>query len=69
VDIDPCGDGHWSGPLDGNRLSKGEHELEAEAITEGGAHGSQRVVFIVDPTGRYTAVPEARPMVGSTAFC
>jgi 3',5'-cyclic-AMP phosphodiesterase len=69
ADLEQQGDRRWSGPLDGNRLSKGEHVLEVEAITQGSARGSQRVVFMVDPTGRYTAVPEARPMVGATSFC
>jgi 3',5'-cyclic-AMP phosphodiesterase len=39
------------------------------AVTADGTEGSQRIEFMVDPTGRYTPVPEARPVVTSTAFC
>jgi len=67
--LKPSSDGHWSGPLPGDRLAKGEHILEAVAIAADDIEGYQRVVFMVDPTGRYTAVPEARPVVSSTAFC
>jgi 3',5'-cyclic-AMP phosphodiesterase len=62
-------DGEWSGPLPGDRLEKGEHILDVVAIASDGAEGSQRIGFMVDCTGRYTAVPEARPVVTSTAFC
>jgi 3',5'-cyclic-AMP phosphodiesterase len=67
--LEPLGDGHWSGPLPANRLAKGEHILEAVASAADDSEGSHRVGFMVDPTGRYTAVPEARPVVTSTAFC
>ena len=50
----------WSGPLPGERLAKGEHILEVVAVASDGTEGSQRIEFMVDPTGRYTAVPEAR---------
>jgi Icc protein len=69
ANLEPENDGHWSGPLPGDRLAKGEHILEAVAVTSDGTDGSQRVAFMVDPTGRYTAVPDARPVVTSTAFC
>ena len=67
--LESSGDGHWSGPLPGDRLAKGEHILEVVAVASDDTEGSQRVGFMVDPTGRYTAVPEARPVVTSTAFC
>jgi Icc protein len=69
TDLDPSGDGYWSGPLPGDRLAKGEHILEAVAVASDGTEGTQRIRFMVDPTGRYTAVPEARPIVTATAFC
>jgi Icc protein len=68
-DLEPAGNGHWSGSLPGDRLAKGEHVLEVIAVTPDAAEGCQRIGFMVDPTGRYTAVPEARPVVTSTAFC
>jgi hypothetical protein len=61
--------GHWTGPLPGDRLSKGEHVLEVTAVTYDAAEGCHRIEFMVDPTGRYTAVPETRPTVTSTRFC
>jgi 3',5'-cyclic-AMP phosphodiesterase len=67
--LEPSSSGHWSGPLPGDRLAKGEHLLELVAVASDDTEGFQRVVFMVDPTGRYTAVPEARPVVTSTAFC
>ncbi len=67
--LEPSGDGYWTGPLHGDRLAKGEHLLEAVALASDGTEGSQRIGFMVDPTGRYTAVPEARPIVTVTAFC
>ena len=38
-------------------------------MSEGGAEGRHEVGVMVDPTGRYTAVPESRPVVTATAFC
>ena len=67
--LESSDDGNWSGPLPGDRLAKGEHILEVVAVASDGTEGSQRIDFMVDPTGRYTAVPEARPVVTSTAFC
>jgi hypothetical protein len=62
-------DGHWSGTLPGDGLAKGEHILEVVAVASDDTEGSQRIGFMVDSTGRYTAVPEARPVVTATAFC
>ena len=67
--LEPEDDGHWSGPLPGDRLDKGEHILEVSAVASVDTEGSQRIGFMVDSTGRYTAVPAARPAVTSTAFC
>jgi len=67
--LEPAGDGHWKGPLPGDRLSKGEHTLEVVANTLDDKEGWRCIQFVVDPTGRYTAVPEARPVVASTEFC
>jgi hypothetical protein len=68
-ELEPMSDGHWSAPLSGHRLYKGEHVLEVSASGTEIGDASQRVVFTVDPTGRYTPVPEVRPVVHSTKFC
>ena len=68
-ELEPRGEGVWCGTLECGLLAKGEHHLEAVAVTQSGAEVSQRIEFMVDPTGRYTPVPEARPLVASTAFC
>ena len=67
--LEPTGDDHWSGPIPGDKLDKGEHLLEARARDRDDAIGIGRIEFLVDHTGRFTAVPEARPRVTSTAFC
>lgn len=59
----------WSAPLPGGELQKGEHTLAVEARVESGERNEQRIGFMVDPSGRYTPVPEARPRVTQTAFC
>jgi 3',5'-cyclic-AMP phosphodiesterase len=69
VGLESSDDGHWHGRLHSDRLSKGEHALEVIAVSADGTEGWERVQFTADPSGRYTAVPEARPMVSSTAYC
>jgi Icc protein len=69
IELIPRGDGHWTVPLDGTSLKKGEHILEVTAVTLDRAESYQRIGFMVDPTGRYTAVPEVRPVVTATSFC
>ena len=67
--LHPSADGEWTGPLPGESLAKGEHALHVRAVDKADGRGGQRVGFVVDPTGRYTAVPEVRPVVTSTKFC
>jgi hypothetical protein len=43
--------------------------LEVRAVDADGRRVSQRITFMVDPTGRYTAIPMVRPVVTETAFC
>ena len=62
-------DGHWQGRLPSDRLTKGVHSLAVVAVAADGDGRSQRIDFMVDPTGRYTAVPEASPKVNATQFC
>lgn len=69
AELEPLGDGHWTAPLDARGLAKGEHALEVAARSLAGVESRQRIGFMVDPTGRYTAVPEVRPVVTATAFC
>jgi hypothetical protein len=67
--LDPSSAGAWEAPLQGDRLTKGEHIFEVEAVGGDGRRGVQRMSFAVDPTGRYTAVPSTRPCVMQTSFC
>jgi 3',5'-cyclic AMP phosphodiesterase CpdA len=67
--FEPLGPGLWGHPLPVGRLSKGEHTLGVAARDADGCEGSQAIEFMVDPTGRYTAVPSVRPVVTGTAFC
>lgn len=63
------GDGRWSASLDGDELTKGEHTLEVKACVESRLRGRHLIRFMVDQTGRYTAVPGVHPHVTQTAFC
>ncbi len=69
LELEPARDGLWACPLPAGSLAKGEHALEVVAHARDGSVGTHRIGFMVDPTGRYTAVPEVRPRVSSTAFC
>jgi Icc protein len=62
-------EGIWSYPLPGDEMVKGGHFFEVQAIDAAGQAGRQRLVFAVDATGRYTAVPGVHPYVATTAFC
>ncbi len=59
----------WWHPLAGEKLTKGEHTLDVQAVDAEERQGGQRIGFMVDPTGRYTAIPMVRPVVTGTAFC
>jgi Icc protein len=65
----PLAPGFWGYPLAGERLSKGEHDLEVQVVDANGRRGGHQINFMVDPTGRYTAIPMVRPVVIGTAFC
>lgn len=67
--LDPFSPRDWAAPLPGDRLTKGEHTFEVEAIDADGRCAGQWISFMVDPTGRYTAVPRVRPHVAHTSFC
>ncbi len=67
--LDRSDTGDWSAPLPGDQLAKGEHVFEVEVVDGNGRRGGQRTSFVVDPTGRYTAVPSVRPRVTQTSFC
>ena len=68
-DLRPGTDRRWSAPLAVDKLTKGRHEFEARAIDGRGVEAGRTFEFVVDPTGRYTAVPAAEPRVDSTEFC
>jgi len=69
LELEPESIGRWSAPLEVSGLAKGRHQFEARALDDRGLEGVRRVEFLVDPTGRYTAVPSVEPRVDSTAFC
>ncbi len=69
VGLERSDDDDWQGRLPNDRLAKGEHTLEVVAVAADGTEGSQRIYFMLDPTGRYTAVPQVIPMVSATEFC
>lgn len=50
-------------------LPKGRHRLEVIATDKEGKCGGSCLTFLVDTSGRYTAVPGAFPEVTATAFC
>ena len=62
-------EGSWWYPLATDQLAKGEHQLDVQAVDAEGRRGGQTIHFMVDATGRYTAVPFVRPVVTGTAFC
>lgn len=68
-DLHSTADGQWAAPLDATQLAKGEHRVTVEARLSDGQRGQQQISFFVDATGRYTAVPNVRPVVRTTAFC
>jgi hypothetical protein len=50
-------------------LTKGSHRLVVSAKDKMGEIGDATIEFVVDSTGRYTAVPRVQPQVDSTKFC
>lgn len=62
-------EGEWSAPLPTSSRSKGEHVLEIQVEDAADGKGRGQIVFAMDPTGRFTAVPGVRPAVKGTAFC
>lgn len=61
------GERTWRAPLPGDKLMKGRHTLSVRAEAE--QSGEQEIEFIVDATGRYTAIPTVHPVVTATNFC
>jgi hypothetical protein len=59
----------WSSPLPMDGLAKGIHRLRVKAADQAGGSNQQSIEFVVDPTGRYTAVPRVCPAVAATNFC
>jgi 3',5'-cyclic-AMP phosphodiesterase len=69
LEVDDLVGSRWSAPLHLDPLRKGEHTLEVEVCDEEDCVGLRSIRFVVDPTGRYTAVPRVEPRVEETAFC
>lgn len=67
--LDATKEGGFTGPLAGERLSKGEHELLVEVTDAKGQAGRATHRFGVDRSGRYTSYPRVRPEVTFTKFC
>ena len=69
IELVATGDDFWSAPLAAADLTKGEHVMRIDVELIDGSRGQQTLTFYVDHTRRFTAVPEARPVVRTTAFC
>jgi 3',5'-cyclic AMP phosphodiesterase CpdA len=67
--LEAQGSQDWGGELPTEKFKKGEHALEVRARGADGQMASDRITFMLDRTGRFTAVPCVRPMVTQTAFC
>jgi Icc protein len=67
VVMQPYDERSWRAPLPGDRLAKGLHRLAVRV--EAGESAEQDMEFVVDPTGRYTALPRVHPPVTATKFC
>ncbi|HMP80250.1 MAG TPA: hypothetical protein PKD54_12420, partial [Pirellulaceae bacterium] len=59
----------WTGPIAGDTLAKGEHDLEVQATDAAGQTGQTHLRFMVDRSGRYTAYPRVKPEVTYTKYC
>jgi 3',5'-cyclic-AMP phosphodiesterase len=62
-------DGLWHGAIGGDSLDKGQHTLAVTATDADGRSGGDDIVFQVDRSGRFTAVPAVKPPVASTNYC
>lgn len=69
LELHPLPPNCWWHRLPGEDLTKGEHSLEVQAVDADERQGSQRIIFMVDPTGRFNAIPMVHPVVTETAFC
>lgn len=67
-DLRPTAGRDWAAPLPGDTLAKGVHRLTARAEADDGV-AEHVIEFATDPTGRFTAIPTARPVVTGTNFC
>lgn len=67
--LEPSTSSDWRCPLPEAWFPKGAHQLEVEATDDRGLSSRDSITFLVDPTGRYTPVPQAWPSVKATAFC
>jgi len=59
----------WSAPLPIPNLSKGIHRLSVRAVDRARGESERSIEIVVDPTGRFTAVPRVQPAVAATNFC
>ncbi|HEV8377624.1 MAG TPA: metallophosphoesterase [Tepidisphaeraceae bacterium] len=69
ADLCATGVNQWEGPIAGERLRKGEHTLEVRVSDSEKGSGGDCIRFLVDRSGRYTALPQVEPIVKETKFC
>jgi 3',5'-cyclic AMP phosphodiesterase CpdA len=68
-DLTNSGENVWGHPLAAEGLAKGEHELEVRATDGAGLTGTNRIRWVLDNRGKFTAIPGVHPVVKSTKFC
>jgi 3',5'-cyclic-AMP phosphodiesterase len=59
----------WRCDLPIDRLVKGRHRLMVRARDEAGDVGTDEIMFLFDPSGRYTPLPRSHPEVVETEYC
>jgi hypothetical protein len=69
MDMSPSGGNCYRRLLSITGLAKGEHDLEVRAVDDKGQAGANRIRWVLDDRGKFTAVPAVQPVVKSTKFC
>ena len=59
----------WNFEIPGDELAKGEHTAEVRLVDEGDEVGTDRITFVADLSGRFTAYPMVDPVVKLTKYC
>ncbi|MEO6392977.1 MAG: hypothetical protein ABIP75_14100, partial [Pyrinomonadaceae bacterium] len=69
VDLTSTGSMTWSFEIPGDELAKGEHSVEVRLVDESEEAGTDRITFVADLSGRFTAYPMVDPVVKLTKYC